>query len=58
MELRAQRSPLGDLNGLRWDDPDADTTSTTELPLMTLVPHPTPAACAVARRYVNRNQPG
>ncbi len=31
MELRAQRSPLGDLHGLRWDDPDADTTSTTEL---------------------------
>lgn len=30
MELRAQRSPLGDLNGLRWDDPAADT-STTDL---------------------------
>ena len=30
MELRAQRSPLGDLDGLQWDDPNAHT-STTEL---------------------------
>ncbi|MGQ0779118.1 MAG: methyltransferase domain-containing protein [Pseudonocardiales bacterium] len=30
MELRAQRSPLGDLKDLQWDDSDADIT-TTEL---------------------------
>jgi protein-L-isoaspartate O-methyltransferase len=32
MELRAQRSPLGDLRGLRWDDPDADTHATELAP--------------------------
>jgi protein-L-isoaspartate O-methyltransferase len=32
MELRAQRSPLGDLAGLRWDDPDADTSATELAP--------------------------
>jgi protein-L-isoaspartate O-methyltransferase len=32
MELRAQRSPLGDLRGLRWDDPDADTHTTDLAP--------------------------
>lgn len=32
MELRVQRSPLGDLKGLRWDDPDADTHTTDLAP--------------------------
>lgn len=36
MELRAQRTPAADWDGLRWDDPDADLTHTEVMPWTTL----------------------
>ncbi|MGQ0778653.1 MAG: methyltransferase domain-containing protein [Pseudonocardiales bacterium] len=36
MELRAQRTPAADWDGLRWDDPDADLTHTDVMPWTTL----------------------